>query len=321
MKTPSFWYQPPRFLSTFLWPLSWIYGKGGKTLSLLKKSHRFPVPILSVGNIVCGGAGKTPLAIALARLLQTRGINVHFVTRGYGGTQKGPLKINPSYHTSVEVGDEPLLLAQQAPTWIAKERPLGVQKAMEEGAHLIILDDGHQTSGLYKDLSFVVVDLLQRFGNGYVIPAGPLREDLAEGLKRSDALIGIGEGEIVTDQPFFRARSVPHPLIIPSNRVIAFCGLGFPQKFYKTLQDLEVDLIAIKSFPDHYRYQKEDLVRLQKMANENHAVLVTTQKDKVKIPSSWHIQLHVLDISIQFEDSEGIYEFILQKIPFLKEAA
>src|ERR1700722_14461215 len=135
--------------------------KGGKFYALLKKPKRSPVPLLSVGNIVCGGAGKTPTAIALANLLQTRGMNVHFVTRGYGGIQKGPLKVDPSSHTSVHVGDEPLLLAEHAPTWGAKMRPQGVPGAAEGGAHLIILDDGHQTPSLYMDLSFVVVDLLQ----------------------------------------------------------------------------------------------------------------------------------------------------------------
>ncbi len=280
----------------------------------LKKQERFPIPILSVGNIVCGGAGKTPTAIALAHLLQIRGLKVHFVTRGYGGIQKGPLEVDLSHHTSKDVGDEPLLLAQHAPTWVAKKRPQGVQKAIENGAHLIILDDGHQTASLYKDLSFVVVDLLQGFGNGCVMPAGPLREGLTEGFNRSDALIGIGDGEIElpSSQPFFRARSLSLPLTLPSNRVIAFCGIGFPQKFYKSLKDLSVDLIATETFSDHYKYTEKDLERLHALARDHQAVLVTTRKDFVKIPPSWQKHLHVLDISIQFEDFEGIYRFILE---------
>ncbi len=331
MKTPFFWYQPYGFLSALLWPLGWIYGKGGKILRTLRKQTRFPVPLLSVGNIVCGGAGKTPTAIALAHLLQRRGVNVHFVTRGYGGLKKGPLKVDLSSHTSSDVGDEPLLLAKHAPTWVAKERSHGVQKAIEKGAHLIILDDGHQTTRLYKDLSFVVVDFLQGFGNGCVMPAGPLRESLAEGLERAEALIGIGEGEIYpkipgfsnvrgisSSQIFFKARSLPSPLALPSNRVVAFCGIGFPQKFYKTLRDLEVDIVAAVDFPDHYRYKEEDLIQLHKLTKDHQAVLVTTRKDFVKIPPSWQGHLHVLDINIQFENSEEIYDFILQKIPSIR---
>jgi len=321
MKTPFFWYQPPGLLSTLLSPLGWFYGKVGKILCAFKKSKRFSIPILSVGNLVCGGAGKTPTAIALAQLLQKKGINVHFVTRGYGGIQEGPLEVDLTFHTSSDVGDEPLLLAQHAPTWIAKERPLGVQKAIEKGANLVILDDGHQTVGLYKDISLVVIDFFQGLGNGRVMPAGPLREDLKAGLKRTDALIGIGEGEVPFSKPFFRARVVPQPLTLSSNRVIAFCGLGFPQKFYKSLKDLGVDLVATESFPDHYVYKEKDLLRLQKLTKIHKAILVTTRKDLVKIPVYWRMHIHVLDINIQFEDAEGIYRFILQKIPFLKEAA
>ncbi|MBS0271061.1 MAG: tetraacyldisaccharide 4'-kinase [Proteobacteria bacterium] len=319
MKTPLFWYQPPSFLSTLLSPLGWLYGKGVEFLRTRKKMYHFSIPILSVGNIVSGGAGKTPTALALAQLLQEKGINVHFVTRGFGGSEQGPLKVDPNSHSPLDVGDEPLLLAQLAPTWVAKERPLGVQKAIDEGAHCIILDDGHQTTSLAKNISFVVVDHLQGFGNGYVIPAGPLRENLTKGLKRSDALITIGAGDLPTQHLCFRAHSAPHPFPCPVNRVIAFCGIGFPQKFYKTLESLSVDLIATESFPDHYQYKEEDLQRLYKLATREKAALITTRKDWVKIPLSWRRLLYVLDITIQFEDPERLYHFILEKIPSLKE--
>ena len=319
MKAPFFWYQSPGLFSTLLQPLGWIYGKGGKILRTLKKPQRFSIPILSVGNVVCGGAGKTPTAIALATLLNQNGIKVHFVTRGYGGRQVGPLEVDPSSHTSMDVGDEPLLLAQHSPTWVAKVRPLGVQKAIENGAQLIILDDGHQTTCLHKDISFVVIDFFQSFGNNHVIPAGPLRETLKEGFKRSDAFIGIGKGELATPQPLFKARSIPDHVSFSSKRGIAFCGLGFPQKFYKTLSDLNIDLIATESFPDHHHYTQDDLLRLDKLAKEYQAILITTRKDAVKIPASWQGRIHVLDINIQFEDPEGMFNFILQKIPSLKE--
>jgi len=314
MKAPSFWYQPPGFLSTFLQPLGWLYGKGGKLLSSFKKRHHFPILIISVGNIVCGGSGKTPTAIALARLLQSHGHRVHFVTRGYGGIQKGPLRVDLTHHSYRDIGDEPLLLAHTAPTWVAKERPLGVQKAIEKGAQVIILDDGHQTHSLHKDISFVVVDAMQGYGNGCVIPAGPLREDLSTGLKRTDALIVIGKGEMASSKPFFRAQVKSQSFSLASNRGVAFCGLGFPRKFYKTLEDLGVDLVATCNFPDHYRYKQADLLELQNLAKTHQAVLITTRKDAVKIPSSWRMGVHVLDIDIHFEDPEGIYRFIAEKV-------
>lgn len=358
MKAPIFWYQPPGIFSTLLQPLAFIYGQGAKIAAYFKKPQRFPIPILSVGNIVCGGAGKTPTAIALSQLLQEKGINVHFVTRGYGGQEIGPLQVNCTSHQPSDVGDEPLLLAQHAPTWVAKNRPLGVQKAIENGAQLIILDDGHQTSNLYKDVSFVVVDSLQGFGNQCVLPAGPLRENLNAGLNRTDALISIGQKEIHASKPFFKAQIVPQEIVIASGatqatpeasprreqsrtaqqlpwiasptagtrndklgevRAIAFCGLGFPEKFYATLKGLDVDLVLTKSFPDHYAYTEEDLLILHDLAKEHQAILVTTRKDLVKIPPSWQGYLHVLDINIQFEDSDGIYRFIMEKIPSLKE--
>jgi tetraacyldisaccharide 4'-kinase len=328
MKTPPFWYQPPGLFSTLLQPVAFIYGQGAKIMSYLKKPQRFPIPILSVGNIVCGGSGKTPTAIALAQLLKGKGINVHFVTRGYGGRSTGPLQVDCAFHHPSDVGDEPLLLAQHAPTWVAKDRPLAVQKAIEAGAELIILDDGHQTSSLYKDLSFVVVDSLQGFGNQCVLPAGPLRENIDTGLKRTDALIGIGEKEMDMGKPLFKAEIIPQNIVIARNakdklggshRVIAFCGLGFPEKFYTTLKTIGVDLVFTKSFPDHYTYTEEDLLILHDLAKEHQAILVTTRKDLVKIPPSWQGSLHVLDINIQFEDTDGIYRFIVEKIPSLKE--
>jgi tetraacyldisaccharide 4'-kinase len=372
MKTPFFWYQPQGFFSTLLGPLGWFYGKGGKLISAFKKPKRLQIPIISIGNIVCGGAGKTPTAIALMHLLTERGYKVHFVTRGHGGKERGPLAVDLSYHKAWDVGDEPLLLAQHAPTWVAKKRFEGVKKAIENGAQLIILDDGHQTN-LYKDVSLVVIDLLQGFGNECVIPAGPLRENLFEGLKRADGFIGVAPASVIPvlakagntgiqetshiktpgsrilkkakqalsfskfrndaillmekvtqaskeSTPLFKAQTVTQPLKISSNQVVAFCGLGFPQKFYMSLENAGFDLMATESFPDHYLYKNEDLLRLSKLAQKLNSVLITTRKDLVKIPTSWQAQLHVLDITLEFEDPIGICDFILQKIHPLKES-
>jgi tetraacyldisaccharide 4'-kinase len=314
MRTPSFWYQPRGALATFLSPLGWLYGAGDKLISLFKKPHRFSVPIISVGNIVSGGSGKTPTAIALAQLLQTHGYGVHFVTRGYGGREYGPLLVNPSSHQPLDVGDEPLLLAQHAPTWIAKKRAEGIEAAIQQGAQVIILDDGHQTKGIHKDISFVVVDLLQGFGNGCVLPAGPLRENLKRGLKRADAVITIGDSRhmlsLPIDKKIFNATMVPQSLKIPVNPVAAFCGLGFPEKFYKSLEDADFTLVATESFPDHYAYTHEDLLRLDKLAQKHQATLITTRKDFVKLPSMWQSRVHVFDIHVDFADPTAITRFI-----------
>lgn len=323
MKAPAFWYHAPGFLSTLLTPLGWMYDKGGKLLSQFKKPHSFPVPILSIGNIVSGGSGKTPTAIALALLLKTRGYKVHFVTRGYGGKERGPLKVDPLKHLAKNVGDEPLLLAEHAPTWMAKKRPQGVQKAIENGAQVIILDDGHQTTSLHKGVSLVVVDLLQGFGNGHVIPAGPLRENLSQGLERADGLIFVGEGEPLSpsslrgtfnEDHVFHAHLASNPIQIPTKRVVAFCGLGFPEKFYRSLENEGFELIATQSFPDHYQYTEEDFLRLKKLAQHYQCALITTRKDVIKMLPSWQKQLYVLDVTIKFEDSEKICDFILERI-------
>ncbi|MBX9786039.1 MAG: tetraacyldisaccharide 4'-kinase [Alphaproteobacteria bacterium] len=319
MKAPQFWYKTPGILSTFLAPLGWIYSNVASHIRLLKKNQKFPIPIISVGNIVCGGAGKTPVAISLAKLLQSKGFTVHFVTRGYKGSKIGPLQVNPTKQIPQEVGDEALLLAQQAPTWVAKKRGNGIEKAIENGAELVILDDGHQTSGFVKDLSLVVVDSMQGFGNGYPLPAGPLREDLKEGLRRADGFIYIGKKTPLPLEPCFKATLELKPLTLSKKRVVAFCGIGFPQKFYRSVKDMNFNLVAMESFPDHYVYEEADLLRLEKLAQSHDAVLITTRKDWIKIAPYWQERLHVLDMSIQFQDEEGLYHFILGKIPTLME--
>jgi len=310
MKTPPFWYQPPGLFAQLLAPLGWLYATGATLRRVLKPEKRFSVPIISVGNLVSGGAGKTPVALALAQLLQNKGYAVHFVTRGYKGSLKGPLKVNPDLHRAQEVGDEPLLLAPCAPTWVAKERTLGIQKAIEHGATLVILDDGHQTAGIKKNLSFIVVDFLQGMGNGHVLPAGPLREPLSEGLKRTHALIGIGEGDFPTEKPLFKAKSIPKPFGEAAKKVFAFCGLGYPQKFYTSLLGAQIETVGTHSFPDHHAYTEKDMLSLEKTAHALGGSLVTTRKDWVKLPPAWQKKIPCFEIDIVFESRAKLYSFI-----------
>ena len=312
MKAPSFWYEPRGFFTFLLWPLGYLYGKGARIRRFFSKNKIFSVPIISVGGLTCGGSGKTPVAIAIAKLLQKKGYHVHFVTRGYGGSLEGPLEVKPHFYTVHEVGDEPLLLAQCAPTWVSKKRVLGIQKAIDHQADIVILDDGHQTLGFHKDLSFVVVDLVQGFGNGYVIPAGPLREELNLGLHRADAIIGVGKGKMKLGKPFFGAVSHPYCSMF-TQPFVAFCGLGFPQKFYETLQESGAKIVATESFPDHYIYKETDLQRLQELASRHKAALITTRKDWTRLSPSWKRKVHVLDIEIHFKDQAQLYDFIVKK--------
>ncbi len=330
MKAPKFWYQPKGLCAALLSPLGWLYGRMGRFLRACKPQRRFTVPILSVGNLVVGGSGKTPTAISIATLLQKKNLKICFVTRGYGGKLVGPVKVDLSHHTAQDVGDEALLLAQQAPTWVGKDRASAVQKACETRPDLIILDDGHQTSGVHKDLSFIVVDSLQGFGNGCVLPAGPLRESRDEGLKRADALVAIATGDRKQETgvrtsflspdtclltPVFQAHLVPTPLSL--TRAVAFCGLGFPQKFFKTLASMGIELASTLPFPDHHFYTEKDLRHLEALSRTHEAPLITTRKDWVKLSPPWQQKVHVLDVALCFDDPDEFYTFIIHKIPRL----
>ncbi|MEM7671002.1 MAG: tetraacyldisaccharide 4'-kinase, partial [Pseudomonadota bacterium] len=263
-RAPTFWYQPPARLARWLAPLGRIWRFGGWLRARRARPVRVGCPVLCVGNLTVGGAGKTPTVAALVRRLRSRGIDAQVVSRGYGGTRAGPHRVDPRADTADEVGDEPLLLAQTAPVWVARDRAAGAGAAHRAGAELILLDDGFQYPGLVKDRALIVVDAGQGFGNGHVLPAGPLREPVAGGLARADAVILIGEED---DRAAARARwpvldtaldarlvPVPTGLDLAGEPVIAFAGIGRPAKFYATLRALGARLIATHDFPDHHRY-------------------------------------------------------------------
>ena len=200
MRAPEFWRAGGgAALPAILTPLSWAWAIGGELRRWATPTRRVPIPVICVGNLVAGGAGKTPVALALGRRLLAAGSAVHFLTRGYGGRRRGPIQVDPARHGAVDVGDEALLLARIAPTWVARARAAGAVTAARAGAEVVVMDDGHQHPGLAKDLSVVVVDGDYGIGNGRVIPAGPLREPAALGLARADAVILV-EGARPTDR-------------------------------------------------------------------------------------------------------------------------
>jgi tetraacyldisaccharide 4'-kinase len=312
MRAPKFWSQPPGALAASLAPLSWVYEAAGALRRAVTTPVEVSAKVICIGNLVAGGAGKTPTAIAVLKRLRARGVAAHALTRGYGGREAGPLRVDPSRHSANDVGDEALLLARVAPTWVGRDRVAAARAAVADGARVIVMDDGFQNPKLKKDLSLVVVDADYGIGNGRVIPAGPLRESVAAGLARAQGVVMIGEGaggflgEV--RPPVLRARIVPAPgaLALADRAVLAFAGIGRPEKFFATLRALGCRLVASVAFADHHPYGPDDIMRLVEAAVEAGATLVTTEKDAVRLPSEARRMVEVLPVELVFEDEAAL---------------
>lgn len=311
MRAPEFWSRSnasARFAASVLAPLGWIYAASVALKRDCAKPWRSKARVICVGNLVAGGSGKTPVAIALGRALLAKGANVFFLTRGYGGRLAGPLIVRPGEHHAAGVGDEPLLLATVAPTIVAADRKAGAMLADAQGADIIVMDDGHQNFTLKKDLSLVVVDAERGFGNGKVIPAGPLREPVAHGLARADAVVRVGDG-VHELQGFHGTLLLAH--IIPvstlsSKRVVAFAGIGNPPRFFRTLGAMGAELIAGHAFPDHHTFTRTEIAWLKAEARAAQAVLVTTEKDFVRLPDSDRAGIVSVPVRVHFDDSQAL---------------
>ncbi len=273
------------------------------------------VPAICVGNLVAGGAGKTPVAISLALRLAALGRTPHIVLRGYGGGEPGPVRVDPARHDARAVGDEALLLARVAPTWVARNRVEGVRSAEANGAGAIVLDDGLQNPSLAKDVSLVVVDGGYGFGNGRVIPAGPLRETLDEGLARADAVVLVGRdtsgaaARIGARVPLvLRARLAPAAGLaeIAGRTVVAFAGIGRPDKFFETLAEIDCRVVAGMPFPDHHEYAPDEIMRMVDVAHLHDATLVTTAKDAVRLAPDARAMVCVLEVEIAWERPDDV---------------
>jgi len=310
MRPPEFWTRDSgsaRAVSAILSPLAWLYGAS----VAYKRDHTTPfrpkAKVVCVGNISAGGSGKTPVAIALARALLTKGAKIMFLTRGYGGRISGPVLVDPNRHGAKDVGDEPLLLADVAPTIVARNRKAGAALADSRGANVIIMDDGHQNFLLARDLSIVTVDAESGFGNGHVLPAGPLREPVAQGLARADCIVLVGDGD--PDLPDFRGpvlRAHLRAAAMPpaGSRVVAFAGIGRPEKFFATLASLDVDILDRFAFADHRVYTRADILGLRNKAANAGAMLMTTEKDYVRLNPSDRAGIVALPIRAEFETRE-----------------
>jgi tetraacyldisaccharide 4'-kinase len=312
MRAPDFWHSDT-VLSRLLRPLSMVYAWAGAQRLTGVTPFRAKMPVICVGNIVAGGAGKTPVVASLVDRLKVRGRHPHVLTRGYGGTEAGPRAVDPTRHDATRVGDEALLLAAHAPTWVARWRPDGALAAAEMGADVLVMDDGFQNASLAKDLSLVVVDGGYGFGNGRVIPAGPCREPIAVGLARADAVVLIGEDRTgiagrLGEVPLLRARLVPGPeaALLRGRKLVAFAGIGRPDKFFDTLEGCGGEIIDAHSFPDHHPYSRADIAELAEAAAAVDALLVTTAKDAVRVPEDLRSALTVLTVRLVWYDTGAL---------------
>jgi tetraacyldisaccharide 4'-kinase len=315
---PAFWFRKPGLAAALLSPFASLYDLAGKASRAAVSPRQFPVPVICVGNVILGGSGKTPVVTDIARRLRAAGHSPHIVSRGYGGTLRGPVAVDPAAHSVGDVGDEPLLLARENPVWVAKKRADGAAAALAAGATHIILDDGLQNPGVIKRLSFLVIDAGRGLGNGHVIPAGPLRETLNDALLRSDAVIWIGGGNdflrehIAAQKQMLQAKAVTHCLThdLQGRAVLPFCGLGHARKFYDGVAALGADIKATRDFPDHYVWSTYEIEQLLQQAEKMNALPVTTAKDAVRIPESLHPRLAICDVQLRWQDEAAFAEFI-----------
>lgn len=332
LKTPNFWYQTKtigaRSKALALTPLSWLYNAG---YFLHHKwappPYKAAAPVICVGNPVAGGSGKTPTALALMSLIKKKGLYKEpvFLSRGYKGSEKGPLLVDHEKHTAGMVGDEPLLLSLTAKTVIAKNRREGAAFAVKAaGADLVIMDDGLQNPHIFKDLRCTVIDGRYGFGNGKTLPAGPLREKQDKSLAESDAVILIGRDEHglkdgpLKDKTVFEASiTVPDDWIYDHETpYIAFTGIGQPEKFHSTLWEKGLNVVGWHTYPDHHHFTKKDLQRLARLAHDKKARLITTEKDDMRLPPSFkkEVTLDIMPVILEFKEEEALLDFLKNKL-------
>ena len=309
-RAPAFWFRHDSWMASVLSPLSWIVA-ARTAQRIAETGWRAPVPVVCCGNLTVGGAGKTTLVLDIAQRLIARGLAVHILLRGYGGSAKGTRRVQLTDAASLG-GDEALLLAAAAPTWVGADRAASAQAAIRDGAAVLLMDDGLQNPTLRKDFSILTIDGATGFGNGRVLPAGPLREPIAAGAARCQAAVMIGPDRTEANQRLsfykliFYADLVQGPEIaaLAGKRVLAFAGIARPEKFFKPLSASGAEVVATRPFPDHHAFTAKELKGLLDQAKALDAVLVTTPKDAVRLPPDIRAQVTVVGVSLRWHEEE-----------------
>ena len=320
--TPKHW-REKTLLARLLYPVGLaFYAVQG--LNFLRRGfnpYRASVPVISIGNITAGGSGKTPVALNLARFLSQQGETVALISHGYGGTSEKPILVTPEVDPRL-VGDEAIEMAQAyaaAQVWSGGERENCCRAAEAAGATVLILDDAFSNPSIVRDLDLLVVDSLFGFGNGWPLPAGPMREPMSA-QHRAAAAVVLQQG---SQNKRIEALTIPQVLVhveadanLPNRPVVAFCGLGLPDKFYAHLRAQGLRLAKTMNFPDHHGYDEKDLALLQKLAKEHNAVLVTTAKDAVKLPRDFmhEAEVYVAQLQLNAKDMTPVYSLVVQTL-------
>ncbi|WP_320195470.1 tetraacyldisaccharide 4'-kinase [Agrobacterium rosae] len=292
-EAPPFWWEQPGWQAWALSPFSYLYGKVAGRQMRTSKRTSVPVPVICIGNFTVGGAGKTPTAIAIARAAIDKGLKPGFLSRGYGGTLDVTTLVDVAHHRSVDVGDEPLLLAREATTVISRKRVDGARRLVAEGVDFIIMDDGFQSARLTLDYALVVIDTQRGIGNGHFVPGGPVRAPLFEQMRQLSAILKVGNGQAAdaivrtasrAGKPVFVSSIQPRPQPdFAGKRVLAYAGIADPNKFYRTVEQLGGEIVVKRSFPDHHHFSDEDIQNVAEEAAKLDLLPVTTAKDAVRL--------------------------------------
>ncbi len=324
---PEFWWRSDlRAAAAGLWPASRIWGAVAAWRIGRRPVFRPPVPVFCVGNFVVGGAGKTPTALAIVRVARSHGLKPGILASGYGGRLKRPTLVDGKAHGADDVGDEALLLARAAPTVVAAERAAGARRLLEEDVDIIVMDDGFQNPSLAKDLSLIAVDAGSGIGNGRMVPAGPLRAPLNLQLRRADGLLVIGQGDAAeplirvaarAGRPVMRGKLQPTKIRAWRRQpILAFAGIGRPQKFFDSLRAIKADVAQTREFADHHVYRTEDADELLAAADADGLRLVTTEKDLVRLAGRTgslgrlHERSDAFSVTLQFDNPMAATELI-----------